>query len=150
MYHFICSIASNTILHLLLFLSFREVNNEFQILASSWKYSSGFSGYKLFFTMVDFDEGSEVFQSVSNKQKLIDIIIIFFLIRKIFSCNIFWKVDIVTLFLSVSFLSGKKLQTLEVAKQMKVDFIKIRNILALLAHFVNLFVTGKLKIKYKF
>jgi len=42
----------------------KEVNNEFQILASSWKYSSGFSSYRLFFTMVDFDEGSDIFQAL--------------------------------------------------------------------------------------
>ena len=45
---------------------FREVNTEYQILASSWKYSSGFASNRLFFAMVDFDEGSDVFQSVRH------------------------------------------------------------------------------------
>jgi len=42
----------------------KEVNAEYQILASSWKYSNGFSNHNLFFVMVDFDEGSDVFQSL--------------------------------------------------------------------------------------
>lgn len=42
----------------------KEVNSEYQILASSWKYSNGFSGNKLFFAMVDFDEGSDIFQAL--------------------------------------------------------------------------------------
>lgn len=42
----------------------KEVNTEYQILASSWKYSNGFSNHNLFFVVVDFDEGSDVFQSL--------------------------------------------------------------------------------------
>jgi len=42
----------------------KEVNSEFQILASSWKYSSTYASNKLFFVMIDFDEGSDVFQSL--------------------------------------------------------------------------------------
>jgi len=42
----------------------KEVNGEYQILANSWKYSSGFASLRLFFAMVDFDEGSDVFQSL--------------------------------------------------------------------------------------
>jgi len=42
----------------------KEVNQEFQILASSWKYSSGFASNRLFFAMVDFDDGSDVFQAL--------------------------------------------------------------------------------------
>jgi len=42
----------------------KEVNSEFQILASSWKYSSAYASNKLFFVMIDFDEGSDVFQSL--------------------------------------------------------------------------------------
>ena len=54
-----------------LFRIFREVNQEFQILASSWKYSSGFASNRLFFAMVDFDDGSDVFQAVSNISQLV-------------------------------------------------------------------------------
>ncbi|XP_014257115.1 tumor suppressor candidate 3 [Cimex lectularius] len=39
----------------------RHANEEFQIVANSFRYSQIFSN-KLFFAMVDFDEGSEVFQ----------------------------------------------------------------------------------------
>ncbi|XP_052795345.1 tumor suppressor candidate 3-like [Mya arenaria] len=39
----------------------KQAHDEFTILANSWRYSQQFSN-KLFFTMVDFDEGSEVFQ----------------------------------------------------------------------------------------
>ena len=42
----------------------RDVHSEFQIIASSWRYSSAYNS-RLFFAMVDFDEGSDVFQSVS-------------------------------------------------------------------------------------
>ncbi|XP_002167116.3 tumor suppressor candidate 3 [Hydra vulgaris] len=42
----------------------KEVNSEYQILASSWRYSNGFTSNKLFFAMVDFDEGSDVFQAL--------------------------------------------------------------------------------------
>ena len=34
------------------------------MLANSWRYSSAFSN-KLFFTVVDYDEGADVFQQVS-------------------------------------------------------------------------------------
>ncbi|XP_028397695.1 tumor suppressor candidate 3-like [Dendronephthya gigantea] len=41
----------------------REANAEYQILANSWHYSPGYSN-QLFFAMVDFDEGSDVFQAL--------------------------------------------------------------------------------------
>lgn len=41
----------------------REANAEYQILANSWHYSPSYSN-QLFFAMVDFDEGSDVFQAV--------------------------------------------------------------------------------------
>lgn len=43
---------------------FRHANEEFLILANSFRYSPVYSN-KLFFAMVDFDEGSDVFQLVS-------------------------------------------------------------------------------------
>ena len=42
----------------------RQANEEFQILANSWRYSQQYSN-QLFFTMVDYDEGPDIFQSVS-------------------------------------------------------------------------------------
>lgn len=50
---------------------FREANNEYQILANSWRYSQQYSN-KLFFAMVDFDEGPDVFNAVSSKTKTIN------------------------------------------------------------------------------
>ncbi|KXJ15801.1 tumor suppressor candidate 3 [Exaiptasia diaphana] len=41
----------------------REANNEYQILANSWRYSQQYSN-KLFFAMVDFDEGPDVFNAL--------------------------------------------------------------------------------------
>lgn len=41
----------------------RQADEEYQILANSWRYSSAFTN-KIFFAMVDFDEGSDVFQMV--------------------------------------------------------------------------------------
>ncbi|KAG8504981.1 Magnesium transporter protein 1, partial [Galemys pyrenaicus] len=38
-----------------------QADEEFQILANSWRYSSAFTN-RIFFAMVDFDEGSDVFQ----------------------------------------------------------------------------------------
>lgn len=49
--------------HLFLFLN-RQANEEYQVLANSWRYSSAFSN-KLFFTIVDYDEGADVFQQVN-------------------------------------------------------------------------------------
>ena len=48
------------------FVSFynREANNEFTILANSWRYSQQYSN-KVFFAMVDFDEGPDVFNAVT-------------------------------------------------------------------------------------
>lgn len=43
----------------------RQANEEYQVLANSWRYSSAFSN-KLFFTVVDYDEGADVFQQVSG------------------------------------------------------------------------------------
>lgn len=45
-------------------VSFRQANEEYQVLANSWRYSSAFSN-KLFFTIVDYDEGADVFQQVN-------------------------------------------------------------------------------------
>ncbi|CAF0887568.1 unnamed protein product [Didymodactylos carnosus] len=39
----------------------KQAHDEFQVVAQSWRYSSAFSN-KIFFAMVDFDEGSDVFQ----------------------------------------------------------------------------------------
>lgn len=39
----------------------RQAADEYQILANSYRYSDAFSG-QLYFAMVDFDDGSEVFQ----------------------------------------------------------------------------------------
>ncbi|KAF3816159.1 hypothetical protein GH733_014748 [Mirounga leonina] len=41
----------------------KQADEEFQILANSWRYSSAFTN-RIFFAMVDFDEGSDVFQMV--------------------------------------------------------------------------------------
>lgn len=41
----------------------KQANDEFTIVANSWRYSQQFSN-KLFFAMVDFDEGSDVFQQL--------------------------------------------------------------------------------------
>lgn len=43
---------------------FRHAHDEYLIVANSFRYSQIYSN-KLFFAMVDFDEGSEVFQMVS-------------------------------------------------------------------------------------
>ena len=45
------------------FLVNREANNEFTILANSWRYSQQYSN-KVFFAVVDFDEGPDVFSAV--------------------------------------------------------------------------------------
>ena len=42
----------------------QEASDEFTILANSYRFSAVYSN-SLFFGMVDFDDGSEVFQSVS-------------------------------------------------------------------------------------
>lgn len=42
----------------------RLAHDEYSIVANSWRYSPFFSN-KLFFGMVDFDEGSEIFQMLS-------------------------------------------------------------------------------------
>ncbi|KAH9519860.1 tumor suppressor candidate 3 [Bulinus truncatus] len=41
----------------------KQANEEFQILANSWRYSQQYSN-RLFFALVDYDEGSDVFQSL--------------------------------------------------------------------------------------
>lgn len=41
----------------------RQANDEFQIVANSWRYSNQFSN-KLFFAMVDYDEGPDVFNQL--------------------------------------------------------------------------------------
>ncbi|CAG2183388.1 unnamed protein product [Oppiella nova] len=41
----------------------RQANDEFQIVANSWRYSPQFSS-KLFFGLIDYDEGSDIFQSL--------------------------------------------------------------------------------------
>lgn len=42
----------------------RQGHEEYEIVASSWRSSSDYSS-RVFFTMVDFDEGPDVFQAVS-------------------------------------------------------------------------------------
>ena len=42
---------------------YRQANEEFLIVANSWRYSQQYSN-RLFFAMVDYDEGSDVFSSV--------------------------------------------------------------------------------------
>lgn len=54
----------------------RHVHDEFTIVANSFRYSQAYSN-QLFFAMVDFDEGSDVFQTVSFE----------FVLRKIY---IYW------------------------------------------------------------
>ena len=46
------------------FLFCRHAFEEFQIVANSWRYSQHYSN-RLFFVMVDYDEGEDVFTSVS-------------------------------------------------------------------------------------
>ncbi|XP_025085267.1 tumor suppressor candidate 3-like isoform X2 [Pomacea canaliculata] len=41
----------------------KQANEEYQILANSWRYSQQYSN-RLFFAMVDYDEGPDVFQSM--------------------------------------------------------------------------------------
>lgn len=54
----------------------RQANEEYQILANSWRYSSAFCN-KLFFSMVDYDEGTDVFQQVQE----LDLILLVYLIE---------------------------------------------------------------------
>lgn len=42
-----------------------QANDEFQVVASSWRYSQLYSS-RLFFAMVDYDEGQDVFASVCH------------------------------------------------------------------------------------
>ncbi|KAJ6663226.1 hypothetical protein lerEdw1_010362 [Lerista edwardsae] len=42
----------------------KQADEEYQILANSWRYSSAFTN-RIFFAMVDFDEGSDVFQMLN-------------------------------------------------------------------------------------
>uniref|UniRef100_A0A672H689 Dolichyl-diphosphooligosaccharide--protein glycosyltransferase subunit MAGT1 n=1 Tax=Salarias fasciatus TaxID=181472 RepID=A0A672H689_SALFA len=42
----------------------RQADEEYQVLANSWRYSSAFTN-KVFFASVDFDEGSDVFQMLN-------------------------------------------------------------------------------------
>jgi len=49
--------------HPSLLFYYREANNEFTILANSWRYSQQYSN-KVFFAVVDFDEGPDVFNAV--------------------------------------------------------------------------------------
>ncbi len=53
----LCTICYN-------FVVCRQANDEFQIVANSYRYSQQFSN-QMFFAMVDFDEGSDVFTSVT-------------------------------------------------------------------------------------
>lgn len=54
-------------------LDFRQASNEFTIVANSARYNPSQST-KLFFAMVDFDEGSDVFQMVSLCRRHDDVI----------------------------------------------------------------------------
>uniref|UniRef100_A0A8C5MU59 Dolichyl-diphosphooligosaccharide--protein glycosyltransferase subunit MAGT1 n=1 Tax=Leptobrachium leishanense TaxID=445787 RepID=A0A8C5MU59_9ANUR len=42
----------------------KQADEEYQILANSWRYSSSFTN-RIFFALVDFDEGSDVFQMLN-------------------------------------------------------------------------------------
>ncbi|KFP83268.1 Magnesium transporter protein 1, partial [Acanthisitta chloris] len=42
----------------------KQADEEYQILANSWRYSGAFTN-RIFFAMVDFDEGSDVFQMLN-------------------------------------------------------------------------------------
>lgn len=46
-----------------IFFCSRQANDEYQILTNSFRYSQIYSN-KLFFGIVDFDEGSDIFQTV--------------------------------------------------------------------------------------
>ena len=48
---------------LTMIIVFRQAHDEYTILANSWRYSQQFSN-RLFFAMVDFDEGADVFSQV--------------------------------------------------------------------------------------
>lgn len=50
----------------------RHASDEYEVVAQSYRYSSAFSN-KLFFAMVDFDEGAEIFQYVCFSFDLIDL-----------------------------------------------------------------------------
>lgn len=41
-----------------------EANHEYEIVANSWRHSASFSN-NLFFAMVDYDDGPDVFSAVS-------------------------------------------------------------------------------------
>jgi len=49
---------------------FRHAHDEFQIVANSFRLSQTYSN-KLFFAVVDFDEGPDVFQMVSHRSATI-------------------------------------------------------------------------------
>ena len=42
----------------------REVLEEYQIVANSWRFSSAYANSELYFASVDFDEGSEASKSI--------------------------------------------------------------------------------------
>lgn len=48
----------------------KHASDEFTIVANSFRYSQSYSN-KLFFAVVDFDEGAEVFQMVKNQRILV-------------------------------------------------------------------------------
>lgn len=52
-------------MHLVFLFLSRQVDEEFQLLANSWRYSSAFTN-KVFFASIDFDDGSDVFQMVRH------------------------------------------------------------------------------------
>ena len=56
----------------------RQANEEFQIVANSWRYSQQYSN-NLFFAMVDYDDGQDVFQAVSQPSLFSSIKSIFFI-----------------------------------------------------------------------
>lgn len=58
----------------------RQADEEFQVLANSWRYSSAFTN-KVFFSSIDFDEGSDVFQMVRKLFLVLNLIrALFFLL----------------------------------------------------------------------
>ena len=71
---------------------FRHASDEYQIVANSYRYSSAYSN-KVFFAMVDFDEGVDVFQSVrlpiaSSSYTVVILFSIRFLVEIEFSASV--------------------------------------------------------------
>lgn len=48
----------------------RQAHEEFLVIANSWRYSQMYSN-RLFFALIDFDEGADVFNSVCTVSNII-------------------------------------------------------------------------------